>query len=92
MIRAADASGKMHEVLHQLSDLLERSVEVRRELVGATIYPMIVMVIMAISVVIFVTILLPKLMVPLQAQNVPLPLADPGPCWRSPTSSPPGGG
>jgi type II secretory pathway component PulF len=73
MIRAADASGKMHEVLHQLSDLLERSVEVRRELVGATIYPMIVMVIMAISVVIFVTILLPKLMVPLQAQNVPLP-------------------
>ncbi|MCP4937634.1 MAG: hypothetical protein GY921_00485, partial [Phycisphaeraceae bacterium] len=24
MIRAADASGKMHEVLHQLSDLLER--------------------------------------------------------------------
>ncbi|MDA1024867.1 MAG: type II secretion system F family protein [Planctomycetota bacterium] len=73
MIRAADASGKMHEVLLQLSDLLERSVEVRRELVGATIYPMIVMVIMAISVVIFVTILLPKLMVPLQAQNVPLP-------------------
>ncbi|MDE0888129.1 MAG: type II secretion system F family protein [Phycisphaerales bacterium] len=73
MIRAADASGKMHEVLHQLSDLLERSVEVRRELVGATIYPMIVMVIMAISVAIFVTILLPKLMVPLQAQNVPLP-------------------
>ena len=73
MIRAADASGKMHEVLHQLSDLLERSVEVRRELVGATIYPMIVMVIMAISVVIFVTVLLPKLMVPLQAQDVPLP-------------------
>lgn len=73
MIRAADASGKMHEVLHQLSDLLERSVEVRRELVGATIYPLIVMVIMAISVVIFVTVLLPKLMVPLQAQDVPLP-------------------
>ena len=73
MIRAADASGKMHEVLHQLSDLLERSVEVRRELIGATIYPMIVMVIMAISVVIFVTVLLPKLMVPLQAQDVPLP-------------------
>ena len=73
MIRAGDASGKMHEVLHQLSDLLERSVEVRRELVGATIYPMIVMVIMAISVVIFVTVLLPKLMVPLQAQDVPLP-------------------
>jgi type II secretory pathway component PulF len=34
---------------------------------------MIVMFIMAISVVIFVTVLLPKLMVPLQAQDVPLP-------------------
>ena len=73
MIRAADASGRMHEVLHQLADLLERSLELRRELVGATIYPMIVLFIMAVSVAIFVTILLPKLMVPLQQQGVDLP-------------------
>ena len=73
MIRAADASGRMHEVLHQLADLLERSLELRRELVGATIYPMIVLSIMGISVAIFVTILLPKLMVPLQQQGVELP-------------------
>lgn len=73
MIRAADASGRMHEVLHQLADLLERSLELRRELVGATIYPMIVLFIMGVSVAIFVTILLPKLMVPLQQQGVELP-------------------
>ena len=73
MIRAADASGRMHEVLHQLADLLERSLELRRELVGATIYPMIVLLIMGISVAIFVTILLPRLMVPLQQQGVELP-------------------
>ena len=73
MIRAADASGRMHEVLHQLADLLERSLELRRELMGAIIYPMIVLFIMGVSVAIFVTILLPKLMVPLQQQGVELP-------------------
>ena len=73
MLRAADASGRMHEVLHQLSDLLERGIELRRELIGATIYPMIVLAIMGLSVTIFVTILLPRLMVPLQQQGVPLP-------------------
>lgn len=73
MIRAADASGRMHEVLHQLADLLERSIELRRELVGATIYPLIVLVIMGVSVTIFVTLLLPQLMIPLAQQGVPLP-------------------
>jgi type II secretory pathway component PulF len=42
MVRAADASGRMSEVMHQLADLLDRSVELRRELIGATIYPLIV--------------------------------------------------
>ena len=73
MFRAADASGKMHEVLHQLADLLDRGVELRRELIGATIYPLIVLVIMIISVVIFVAVLLPTLMVPLTQQGVTLP-------------------
>jgi type II secretory pathway component PulF len=73
MIRAADASGQMHDVLHQLADLLERSIELRRELVGATIYPLIVLVIMGVSVTIFVTLLLPQLMIPLEQQGVPLP-------------------
>ena len=73
MIRAADASGKMHEVLHQLSDLLERSVELRRELIGAIVYPAIVAGLIAVSVTIFVTVLLPKLMAPLESAGVPLP-------------------
>lgn len=73
MMRAADASGRMHEVLHQLADLLERSVELRRELVGATVYPAIVAGLIAVSVTIFVTVLLPKLMKPLEDSGVPLP-------------------
>ena len=73
MMRAADASGRTHEILHQLSDLLERSVELRRELVGAIVYPAIVAFLIAVSVTIFVTFLLPRLMKPLQDSGVPLP-------------------
>ena len=37
MLRAADATGEMSGVMHQLADLLERSLELRREVAGATI-------------------------------------------------------
>ena len=39
MLRASEASGRTHEVLHQLADLLERSVELRRELMSAPSIP-----------------------------------------------------
>ncbi|MBX3354730.1 MAG: type II secretion system F family protein [Phycisphaeraceae bacterium] len=74
MVRAADASGRMPEVLHQLADLLERGIELRRELVGATIYPLIVAVMILVSVVILVTVILPRLMEPLLASGTPLSL------------------
>jgi len=78
MLRAADASGKVSEVLHQLADLLEKSVELRREVMGATFYPLIVAGLIGISVVILITVLVPKLIGPLMAEqgfNVPWPTA-----------------
>lgn len=65
MLRAADASGEMSTVLHQLADLLERSLELRREVMGATFYPMLVAGLIAISAVILVTVLVPNLIGPL---------------------------
>jgi type II secretory pathway component PulF len=76
MARAADASGRMPEVLHQLADLLDRTVELRRELVGATIYPLIVAALILASVTLLVTVILPQLMVPILGQPgmvLPLP-------------------
>lgn len=76
MIRASDASGEQHVVLHQLSDLLERQVELRREVIGASLYPLIVAVLIVISVIILVTVLIPTLMEPLKAAGMtelPLP-------------------
>ena len=74
MVRASDASGRMSEVMHQLADLLDRSVELRRELVGATLYPMIVACMIGVSITIAVTFLLPRLMAPIIGQpGVTLP-------------------
>lgn len=74
MLRAADASGEMSGIMHQLADLLERSIELRRSVVGATIYPLIVAVLIAISAVILVTFLVPALIEPLMGQiELPLP-------------------
>jgi type II secretory pathway component PulF len=76
MVRAADASGRTSEVMHQLADLLDRSVELRREVVGATLYPMIVAFMILVSIVVAVTFLLPRLMEPILSQpgvTVPWP-------------------
>ncbi len=74
MLRAADASGKTTEVLHQLADLLERSIDLRREVIGSTLYPMIVAALVGISAIILVTVLVPKLIEPLAGQmTMPLP-------------------
>lgn len=74
MLRAADASGEMSQVLHQLSDLLERSVELRREVMGATFYPLLVALLIAASAVVLVTVLVPNLIGPLtEGQGFTLP-------------------
>ena len=65
MMRAADASGRMNEVLMQLADLLDRSVELRREVAGATIYPSMVFALLVASVAVFVTFVVPGLIDPL---------------------------
>lgn len=69
MFRAADASGEMDQVLHQLASLLERSIELRREIIGATVYPAIVAVLIIASVVVLITVVLPRLMAPITEQS-----------------------
>ncbi len=75
MLRAADASGRNAEIMHQLADLLERSVELRREVVGAVIYPLMIAGLIAVSVVILIAFVLPRVMKPiLSTPNVEMPL------------------
>lgn len=75
MLRAADASGRMADVLMQLADLLDRSVELRREVLGATIYPAIIISLIIVGIGVLVTFIAPQLIEPLQAAaNFQLPL------------------
>ncbi len=76
MLRAADTTGRMAEVLHQLADLLERQVELRREVTSATVYPLIVAGLIAMSVVVLVVFVLPRIMAGIVGQvdmELPLP-------------------
>ena len=70
MLRAADASGQTSVILHQLAELLDRSLELRREIIGAAFYPMIVLVLIVLSATVLVTVLIPSLLEPLQAAGV----------------------
>lgn len=74
MLRAADASGRTSEILHQLGDLLERSVELRREVVGAVIYPLMIGVLISVSVVVLIAFVLPRVMKPILQANLELPM------------------
>ncbi|MFK7961338.1 MAG: type II secretion system F family protein [Phycisphaerales bacterium] len=76
MLRAADASGDMSVVLHQLADLLERNVQLRKDVTGALIYPAIVATLLLGSVILLVTVLVPRLIEPMTAEgnfNMPAP-------------------
>lgn len=74
MLRAADASGRTAEILHQLGDLLERSVELRREVVGAIIYPLMIALLITVSVIVLIAFVLPRVMKPILQANLELPL------------------
>lgn len=74
MTRAADATGRMSEVMHQLADLLERQVELRRELIGATVYPLVVGGLIGVSIIVLITFVLPRIMAPIIAAGRELPL------------------
>ena len=70
MLHASDASGKMSTILHQLADLMDRSLELRRELLGAIMYPAIIACLIGVSGIVLVTVLVPRLIGTLASQMV----------------------
>jgi type II secretory pathway component PulF len=74
LVRAGEASGKLGEVLRQAADLLDRDVKLRRALLAATLYPMILASLITIAVIVIVTVIVPKLLAGLPNHNLVLPL------------------
>jgi type IV pilus assembly protein PilC len=74
MIEAAEESGKMPEALKLIAEQLEKSYGLRRKIVGALIYPaVIVAVIFAIGILMMI-FLIPTLSATFKELGVPLPM------------------
>jgi type II secretory pathway component PulF len=74
MIRAGEASGRLAEVLTQAAMLMDRDVKLRRSVLSATLYPMILAVLIGVAVVVVVTFIVPNVLRNLPAGTaLPLP-------------------
>jgi type II secretory pathway component PulF len=73
LIRAGEASGKLGEVLAQAADLLDREVKLSRSVLSATLYPMILMVLISIAIVVVVTVIVPRTLSAVAGNVVVLP-------------------
>ncbi len=62
LMRAGDASGKLDQVLTQAAELLDRDVKLRRSVLAATLYPMILAGLISLAVVVIVTVIVPRVL------------------------------
>lgn len=74
MIRAGEASGAMTEVLHRLVDHYERLQEVKEKVVMALVYPLIVVVMGAATLIFSMVYVIPKFKVVFEQLGETLPL------------------
>lgn len=62
LMRAGEASGKLDIVLMQAADLLDRDLKLRRSVLSATLYPIILGGLVSIAVVVVVTVIVPRVL------------------------------
>ncbi|MBN1960894.1 MAG: type II secretion system inner membrane protein GspF [Deltaproteobacteria bacterium] len=74
MVRAGETSGALEVVLSRLADFTESSAELRGKLIGAMIYPVIMMFIALGVVSILFIFVIPKISALFTAQKVALPI------------------
>ena len=75
LIRAGEASGMLDKVLNQLADTLEAQREFRGKVVGALIYPTIIVIGMIVVVIIMMVVVIPKLTDLYKDFGIELPVA-----------------
>lgn len=74
VLRSADVTGNLDQVLDQLSRYLERDIDARRKISSALMYPSIIMVFAVIVVVVVTTYVLPRFEDFFRSFNAKLPL------------------
>ncbi len=75
MIKAAELTGRLDDVLDQLAEYLDRDIESRRKIKSALTYPTIVAIMSVITVVVLSTFVLPRFETFFEGLNAKLPLS-----------------
>jgi len=73
LVRVGETGGMLDTVLTQLADVLERQTELRERVRTASIYPAIVLLLGIVSVVIIVTMIVPRIVESIGAETFMLP-------------------
>ena len=73
MVRAGESSGALEVVLSRLADFTEGSAELKGKLVGAMVYPIIMMCVATLVVGIMFVFVIPKISALFEAQKASLP-------------------
>ncbi len=73
LVRVGESGGVLDSVLSQLAEMLERQVELRERVKTASIYPGILLLVGIVSVVIIVTVIVPRIIASLGTELFLLP-------------------
>lgn len=74
LVSSGERAGRLGEVLDQCATLLDRESKLKRALVGALIYPAIILTLVIVAIVIVVTVIVPKVLQSVEGQIDTLPL------------------
>jgi len=75
VVRAGEATGALDAVLARLADYLERTAELRETITSALVYPAILFVVAALSVILLLIVVVPKFTVLFSDVGATLPLS-----------------
>lgn len=74
MVKAGEAGGALDQVLDRLADYLERLAELRQTVISALVYPAILLVVAALSVIMLLVFVVPQFTVLFEDMGADLPL------------------
>lgn len=74
LVHAGEVSGRLGEVLSQAARLLDRDVKLRRALMGALLYPAMILSAVSVAVIIVVTVIVPRVLGAVEGQVMTLPM------------------
>jgi len=75
MVAAAEETGRLPEALKLVSEQLEKSYALRRKIIGALIYPAVIIAAIIVIGILMMIFLIPTLSATFRELNVPLPLS-----------------